>query len=85
MSNLCKLSELHAAGNNFEELPVVLTEMPHIKFAIMSNNPIESIPTVFSRRDYSLLALVMDGNKLDDTEKKFAGKMFRRFFIFSAR
>jgi len=51
----------------------------------MSNNPIESIPTVFNRRDYSLLALVMDGNKLDETEKELAGKMFRRFFIFSAR
>jgi Leucine-rich repeat (LRR) protein len=85
MSNMNKLMVLHAAGNNLGELPVVLIEMPHIKFAIMSNNPIESIPTVFNRRDYSLLALVMDGNKLDETEKELAVKMFRRFFIFSAR
>jgi Leucine-rich repeat (LRR) protein len=76
---------MHAAGNNFNELPVGLTHMPHLMFAILSNNPIETIPPEFRRKDYSLLALVMDGNKLDEAEKKFAKKMFRRFFIFSAR
>jgi Leucine-rich repeat (LRR) protein len=85
MSQMDRLLVMHAAGNNFNELPVGLTHMPHLMFAILSNNPIETIPPEFRRKDYSLLALVMDGNKLDEAEKKFAKKMFRRFFIFSAR
>lgn len=85
INRLEKLVVLHASGNNFKKLPVELTEMPRIKFAIMANNPIESIPKEFDKRNYSLLALVMDGNKLDEVEKQEAKKMFRRFFIFSAR
>lgn len=85
MSQMDRLLVLHAAGNNFRELPVELTHLPHLVFVILSNNPIETIPPEFRRKDYSLLALVMDGNKLDEAEKRFAKKMFRRFFIFSAR
>jgi len=85
MSQMDRLLVMHAALNNFSELPVELTHMPHLMFAILSNNPIETIPPEFRKRDYSLLALVMDGNKLDEAEKIFAKKMFRRFFIFSAR
>jgi len=85
MRQMDKLLVLHAAGNNFRELPVELTYSPHLMFAILSNNPIETIPPEFRRKDYSLLALVIDGNKLDEAEKRFAKKMFRRFFIFSAR
>lgn len=85
MAQMDRLLVMHAAGNNFRELPVELTHIPHLMFAVLSNNPIETIPPEFRRKDYSLLALVMDGNKLDEPEKRFAKKMFRRFFIFSAR
>ncbi len=84
MKNMNKLLVLHAANNNFEELPIILTQMPQIKFAILSNNPIKSIPQGFDKRNYSLLALIMDGTKLTEGQKKTARIMFKRFFVFSA-
>lgn len=85
MPGLNHLLVMHAAQNEFTELPGVLTRMPRLLFVIFSNNPIDEIPPIFHRNDYPLFALIMDGNRLDEQEKKFYQKMFRRFFIFSAR
>lgn len=85
MSGMKRLLVMHATQNRFTELPGVLTRMQSLMFVIFSNNPIETIPPVFHNKNYSLLALVMDGNRLDDREKRFYKKMFRRFFIFSAK
>lgn len=84
VTQMRRLLVLHAAQNRFTELPGQLARMPGLMFVIFSNNPIEEIPPIFHRTNYSLLALVMDGNLLDEREKIFYKKMFRRFFIFSA-
>ncbi len=79
-----KLWVLHLGSNEFNILPVELTKIKGLRMAIFNQNQIFLIPTDFSFKNYSLSALILDGNELNQIQIERGNMFFKRFMMYSA-
>lgn len=80
---LKKVWVIHAGHNNFKHLPEAFSKMKSLLLLHINNCEIETISETFNSRKISLFGLIIDNNKLTETDKLLWEKRFKRFFILS--
>lgn len=79
-----KVWVIHAGHNLFSELPTNFGKMKGLILVHINNCQISTIPEIYNKkRDYSMLGLIIDNNKLSLTDKDLYGKKFSHFFVLS--
>ncbi|PIQ16555.1 MAG: hypothetical protein COW67_02255 [Flavobacteriales bacterium CG18_big_fil_WC_8_21_14_2_50_32_9] len=80
--NMCIL---YLGNNQFEEIPEQIMDMKMMYMLVLYNNKIKTIPEKFAHTKAPLAVLVMDKNRLSETEIKTAINYFKGFFLFSTK
>jgi len=83
MAKMEKLWVLHSEYNDFITLPHIFIEMPSLLMVHINNNKIERFPQDYESKKFALKGLILDNNPILNTEREWAKKHFRNFFILS--
>jgi len=83
MAMMKNLWVLHAEYNKFESLPKTFVTMPSLLMVHINNNKIQKFSRAYELRKHSLKGLILDNNPILDTERAWAKKHFKNFFMLS--
>ncbi len=79
-----RLRVIHLNHNQFTEIPAELTTAPSLTVAFMASNRITSFNKRFLQARHRLQGIVLDNNRLSQTQQKQAAELFSGYFLFSA-
>lgn len=83
ISEMKRVWVVHTGHNLFTELPASFATMPSL-FLLHSNNcAIAAIPEIYNTKESGVLGLILDNNKLSDTDKLLWKKKLDHFFLIS--
>jgi len=83
IKNLIQLNVFHIGHNYFETLPIQLINMQKLILLHVNNCKIKTISNEFTTSKFSVKGIILDNNKLSDTDKQKWKKEFRGFFLAS--
>lgn len=81
LSGLTSLRVLHLSFNKFETFPLALKTAPSLILLHIDHCNIRKIPLSFNKKQSSFKGLIINNNKLSETDKVYWKSVFKGFFL----